>query len=175
MSYLSATPAPPRLAELEATVAARITTAAMSALCTAGIHAGNDGLEKPTTEPPWVRCVVVLGSALWSTQEQPSRHRVVRMLVRAELEAPRRGATAYKVGVELEAVLTEAFSRIVGWKPSAADIQATRHADFQADPVFMSFETPFWRRSRLTEAPEHDPDRGLWFMTDEFRAVVGPV
>lgn len=181
MGYLDPIVSPPRLGELAPTVRARINTAEVRALITSPLD-GDTGdrvlaakgvldLEDPNVGPPWGRVVVMVGRSLWDSQEQPGRERLVRVLVRAEVRPPGKG---YNPDLMLEAVHAEVFARLVGWKPSAAEIQATRPAAHAAAAVHFEVRFPFYRRS-VDETPLWDEERGIWYQTAEFRSVVGPV
>jgi hypothetical protein len=105
---------------------------------------------------PWGRVVVMLADRLARFQEYSTRHKIVRVLVKAEVNDPGGGFSPRR---GLEAIQLEVFRLLEG-----------RTLVIEKAGV----EFPLWRVGMVNEEPLWDQDHGTWVMTSEFRCVLKP-
>lgn len=166
MSSFYGTPAtPPRLAAFWPMVVVRLATPAM-----ATILGGAGRVYREIGQPfepegaenaAWGRVVVVPASTLWEPADGPGREARTAWLVRAEVHGAGDG---YDPTIPLEAAHGEAFARLHGWMPGR--IETAGH-------VLQAFgRLPVWRETRPQPLPRWDDERGLWYMSAQYRALI---
>lgn len=175
MAHFGSSTKPPRLSELWDALVIRLDSVRMQAvLGGAGrIFKQSDTAlkDRPAAElAPGRRVVIVPVRTPWNTQELGSRHRVVRFLVVGEMQ---RGGEKDDPTVTLEAIQDEAFVQLEGWRPSDADLLNTHAGDGAAAPL-LTITLPMYRHRSPQAAAEWDERSGLYFMSSEFHATVGP-
>lgn len=161
MTWLSIEPLPPRVYELPGLIADRLATPRMAALLGGAgrIYTEATEPEEPEDNPDvaWGRVVVRLAGRLYAVaQEHGTRRRLVRVLVRAEINRPGAGFDPRR---SLEAIHTEVFAQLEGWQPPAQN-------------AVVAF--PLWRVGPVNDDALWDEERKLWLQTYEYRCVLGP-
>lgn len=160
MAYLSTTPTPPLTWEIPGAVKTLLSTVRMAALLygSGRVYVQEDAPAEPEEreKKPWGRVVVMLADRLAPFQEPAGRERVVRILVKAEVNDP---GGDFNVTRALEAIQLEAFNALEG-----KTVTVTK----------AGVRFPVWRVGLVNLRPVWDEEHGTWVLTSEFRTVLKP-
>lgn len=175
MAHFGTSTKPPRLSELFDALKVRLDSARMQTMLGAAgrvFKASDDGVkDRPAAEgSPGRRVVIIPVRTPWNTQELGGRQRVVRFMVVSEMQ---RGSKTDDPAVALEAIQDEAFMRLEGWRPSNAELLATHPGDGAVAPL-LTIVLPMYRSRPPQSGAEWDERSGLYFLSSEYHATVGP-
>lgn len=152
----------PRLANFWDAMKTRLNSARMQQILEGSNHiyrADEDYSQPPGTKTlseRWGRLVIIPPTNLWEDIAIPGETRRVNWFIRTEVNSIRQAG--YNIGKQLEAAQDEAHVQLDGWSPTGlAGVNVIFEVYRWTDPQPL----PLW-----------DPDRGLFFLSSEYRCEV---